>query len=79
MITIRFKTRVLKDKALSCLTGNALVKDWHNGALSLPEELLEKLRARSIPFITQGIEPMPSSGEAEAAALLAASVSAASS
>ncbi|MBL9146413.1 MAG: hypothetical protein JNM99_22225 [Verrucomicrobiaceae bacterium] len=79
MITIRFKTRALKDKAVACLTGNALVKDWHNGALSLPEALLEKLKERGIPFITQGIEPVPSSNEADSPALLAASVSASSS
>jgi hypothetical protein len=59
MITIRFRSKALKDKAMACLAGKARFKDSMPGALSVSDEAFDLLTERKIPFIHSFTETTP--------------------
>jgi len=59
MITIRFRSKALKDKAMACLAGKARFKDSKPGTLSVSDEAFDLLTERKIPFIHSFSETTP--------------------
>ena len=59
MITIRFRSKDLKDKAIACLAGKARFRDSMPGALLVSDEAFDLLKERRIPFISSFAETTP--------------------